>query len=605
MTSSTNSESAHRRSESMDAPPSAHALQIDRCSLDDDDDTTGWQAKPLAATDGTRLLTDTVAAPLTHEYEDAVPSFREEAHAIWSMGWQVSVTTFCRISLSTISTAFLGRLGSTELAASALANVWTGGVQILIFGFAVSVCTLCGQAYGAKNYRLVCVWLQLALIFLVVLSVPVMVSFFFVDRILSVVTDDREVLALADTYARYLAPSVLPQAIYCALRQYLQAQEIVRPATIISIASVAVSLSSNYVFIYGCGSMPGLGFIGAPIAQTVSSIFQPTALVIYAFWYKGYHKKTWFGFDLRGCLQWERVRTFAYLSAGMTINLALDEWVYNVISALAGSLGAWNLAANSILFNLWGLIFGVYWGFGLPTQVRVANFLGANRPVAAKRTLHVGFVLGGLTAFVSALLTYVFREPIAGFFTHDPIVVAAITSTMPIFCAAVFVSGLHVIMSAVVEAMSLATTLVVITTIGSWVVMLPASYLMGLQWNGGLHGLWWGSLWGETVKFSLMALALWHIDWREMARRAVIQSEGDVLTEEELEEDVMLRSELVLPSTPTMAGTTPVLAILSMPPRVHHHHHHVATSDTGAKRNLRRSNSYGSVSALHNINREQ
>ncbi|KAG3113159.1 hypothetical protein PI124_g7493 [Phytophthora idaei] len=498
---------------------------------------------------------------------------------------------------------FLGRLGSRELAASALANVWTGGVQVLIFGFAVSVCTLCSQAYGAKNYRLVGVWLQLALLFLLVLSVPVMVSFFYVDRILSVVTDDHEILALADTYARYLAPSVLPQAIYCAVRQYLQAQEIVRPATIISIASVAVSLGSNYFFIYGCGSVRGLGFIGAPIAQSVSSMFQPTALVIYAFWYRGYHKKTWFGLDLRACLQWERMRFFAFLSAGMTVNLALDEWVYNVISALAGSLGAWNLAANSILFNLWGLIFGIYWGFGLPTQVRVANFLGANRPVAAKRILHVGFVLGGLTAFVSALLVYVFRDPLAGFFTHDPIVVSAITSTMPIFCTAVFVSGLHVIMSAVVEAMSLATTLVVITTIGSWVVMLPASYIMGLQWNGGLHGLWWGSLVGETVKFSLLALALWHIDWREMAHRAVIQSEGDVLTEEELEEDIRLRSELVLPSTPTMAGTTPVLAILSTPPRLHHHHQ--TANEAAGKRDIMRSNSYGSVNALHNFNREQ
>ncbi|KAG7397069.1 hypothetical protein PHYBOEH_001283 [Phytophthora boehmeriae] len=579
-----------------DTTPS-HALQMDTFSLEDGDEI-GWQLKPPDSSDRTCLLAEST--------EENVPSFQDEAWAIWSMGWQVSVTTFCRISLSTISTAFLGRLGSKELAASALANVWTGGVQIIIFGFAVSVCTLCGQAYGAKNYKLVGVWLQLALIFLAVLSVPVMISFFYVDRILSIVTDDHDVLAMADTYARYLTPSVLPQAVYCALRQYLQAQEIVRPATIISITSVAVSLSANYFFIYGCGTIPGLGFIGAPIAQSVSSIFQPVALVAYAFWYKGYHKKTWSGFDLLACLQWERMYAFASLSAGMTINLALDEWVYNVISALAGYLGSWNLAANSVLFNLWGLIFGVYWGFGLPTQVRVANSLGANCPEAAQRTLKVGFVLGGVTAFVSAMLVYVFRGPIAAFFTHDPVVATAIENAMPIFCTAVFVSGLHIILSAVVEAMSLASTLVVITTIGSWVVMLPASYLLGIIWNGGLHGLWYGSLCGESVKFTLMATALWYIDWREMAHRAVLRSEGDVLTAEELEEDVRVRSELLLPSTPTMA--TPVVAIFSTPPRVHHHHYNhimqVNTAESPSRRTLQRSNSYGSVNTLQ-INREQ
>ncbi|RLN50861.1 hypothetical protein BBJ29_006055 [Phytophthora kernoviae] len=459
---------------------------------------------------------------LKEEGELPLPTLYEESYAIWNMGWLVSVTTFCRISLSTISTAYLGHLGSQELAASALASVWTNGVQMLIFGFAISVCTLCGQAYGAKNYALVGVWLQLALIFITILSIPVMISFFYVDIVLRLVTDDLEVLMLADRYARYLVPTVLPQAIYCALRQYLQSQEIMTPPAIIGVASVGVALVTNYVFIYGCGPIPGMGFIGAPIAQSVSSIFQPVALVVYGFWYKGYHKKTWAGFDLAACMQWERVRTFVSLAVGMTVNQALDEWVYNVISALAGSLGSVQLAANSVLFSLWGLIFGIYWGFGLPMQVRSANFLGANRPAAAKQTLHVSTLLGGLTTFMSALLTYIFRKSIIGCFTKDPVVAEGINSTMPIFCVAVFLCGLHIIMSAVVEAMSLAAVLVGITTVGSWVTMLPIAYLLGIVWKWGLHGLWWGAVYGEIVKVVLMVITLWRIDWREMARRAVL-----------------------------------------------------------------------------------
>ncbi|GLE04105.1 hypothetical protein PINS_up013016 [Pythium insidiosum] len=121
--------------------------------------------------------------PALHEHEallgdrERPPTVHEEACAIWSMGWKVSLATFCRISLSTISTAFLGHLGSNELAASALAGIWTNGVQILIYGFAISICTLCGQAYGAKNFELVGIWLQFGIIFLTLLSIPVMISF--------------------------------------------------------------------------------------------------------------------------------------------------------------------------------------------------------------------------------------------------------------------------------------------------------------------------------------------------------------------------------------------------------------------------------------------
>lgn len=521
--------------------------------------------------DRAELLQEHKARAHTQSLALHAPSDYEEACAIWSMGWKVSLTTFCRISLSSISAAFLGHLGSDALAASALAMIWTNGVQILIFGFAVSLCTMCGQAYGAKNYELVGIWLQLGLIFLTLFSIPVMVSFFYVDHLLSFVTDDLQVLRMADTYARYLVPTVLPQAVYCALRQYLQAQEIVNPATIISILSVGVCLVSNYVFIYGFGPIPALHFIGSPIAQCVASIFQPTALYVYAFWYKGYHKKTWYGFKIKECLNLVRVKYFVSLSLGMTLNLALDEWVYNAVSSLAGTMGALNLAANSVMFNLWGLIFAIFWGFGLPTQVRTANFLGANEPELAKHTLRVGFVLGGIAAGLSAFVVYAFRSSIVGIFTPDLEVASIIHHTLPVFCFAVFVSGLHIILAAVVEAMSLASTLVRITLTGSWFVLLPWSYLLGVVWNGGLRGLWWGSILGEGTKFALMSYALLRIDWAAMAQRAVTRSEGHVLDEQEMEEDVELRTSFMSATTPTMSGRSPVVTIFSAPQQVHPH----------------------------------
>lgn len=547
-------------------------------------------------------LDDAAADDVYHEgalllEKERGPTVMEEACAIWNMGWKVSLATFCRISLSTISTAFLGHLGSNELAASALSGIWTNGVQIIIYGFAISICTLCGQAYGAKNYELVGIWLQFGMVFLTLLAIPVMASFFYVDRILGFITDDQAVLSLADTYARHIMPTVWPQAIYCAMRQYLQAQEIVTPATIISVLSVGVCLVSNYVFIYGFGPIPAMHFVGSPIAQCVASYFQPIALYVYAFWYKGYHKKTWYGFRAQECLRWDRIKAFVSLSLGMTLNLALDEWVYNIVSSLAGSLGPVNLAANSVLFNLWGLIFGVYWGFGLPTQVRAANFLGANQPEWAQQTLRVGFGLGGFAAFVSALAVYIFRSSIIHVFTPDEVVGAVISDTLPVFCTAVFISGLHIILAAVVEAMSLASTLVIITATGSWLVMLPASYVLGIVLQQGLHGLWWGSVCGETIKFVLMSMALLRIDWKEMARRAVMQSEGKILDEEEMVDDVSMRSSFIGATTPTMITMSPVVTGFMTPTQAHTHRRKEQQQDVeeGKKRVVRSSSSYGAV----------
>ena len=66
----------------------------------------------------------------------------QEACAIWDMAWKVSLATFCRIGTFTIGTAFVGHLGKNELAAASLAGIWTNGAQVLVFGFAVSLCTV-------------------------------------------------------------------------------------------------------------------------------------------------------------------------------------------------------------------------------------------------------------------------------------------------------------------------------------------------------------------------------------------------------------------------------------------------------------------------------
>ncbi|ETV80258.1 hypothetical protein H257_06599 [Aphanomyces astaci] len=496
-------------------------------------------------------------------------AFWSEARAVWKMAWKVSLVTVCQTSLPTISAAFLGHLGMNELAGSALANIWISGVQVVIYGFAVALCTLCGQAYGAQNYELVGIWLQLGIFFLTLFSIPVCISFFYVEHIFVYLCDDVQVLAFASTYARYSALSIWPQCVYYALRQYFQAQEIVTPATVINVLSVGVCIVANQVLIYGVdGWIPGLGFIGSPLAQFAAAVFQPLALLLYSCFFRRHHEKTWYGFTWE-CLERERVKRFLLLSLGMTINMAMDEWVYSFATSLASYLGPTVLSANSIIYNLWNLVFGVYWGFGLPTQVRVANFLGSYQPDRAKRTMWVGFVLGTAASVMSALVVYVFRQPIVDAFTPDPQLQATIHMALPVFCIAVSLSGLHLVLAAVVEGMSLASTLVCITGIGSWVILLPSAYLFGVVWNGGLPGLWWGSVLGELAKFVMMAAFLYQIDWDEMGLLAVKMSEGE-MDDDEVEDDVIQRMTRSM-STPSLLST-PVLSNFTTPQQVYPHH---------------------------------
>ncbi|RHY17837.1 hypothetical protein DYB36_009984 [Aphanomyces astaci] len=476
--------------------------------------------------------------------QHALSTYSAEAAAISKMAWKVSLATLCRTLLPAITAGFLGHLGSKELAASALANIWVSALQIFIYGFSVSLCTLCGQAYGARNYELVGIWFQLGVVTLSVISIAMGLSFLYVGPMLAMLSSDAETLALATVFCRYSVLSVWPQCVNCALRQYLQAQEIIAPGTVVSFLSVPICIAANYLFIFYLE----FGFVGSPLAQFVADAFQPVALFLYACWFKRYHEKTWFGWTW-ACLRPDRVRRFLWLSMAMTLNVALDEWIYSVVTAIASSLGSLDMAANSVLYMLWNLVYSIYWGFGLPTQVRVANFLGANRPDAAKRTMYVGFALGGAAAFGSAGLFFLFLYPLIALFTPDPDLTALVARTFALFAVAVGVSGLHIVLASVAEAISMANILLCITATGSWVVLLPVSFVLGIVCHWGLAGLWVGSVLGETTKFVLIAVALYRVDWDAAAVVAVRQSRLHSPKDEELD---VLERVLVSVSTPSM-----------------------------------------------------
>lgn len=61
-----------------------------------------------------------------------------------------------------------------------------------------------------------------------------------------------------------------------------QAQNIVLPGTIVAVCAIPLNVGFNQLFIYGVGSWKGLGFVGSPIASTMTATVQ--LLLYYLYW---------------------------------------------------------------------------------------------------------------------------------------------------------------------------------------------------------------------------------------------------------------------------------------------------------------------------------
>merc|ERR1719162_2677308 len=102
-----------------------------------------------------------------------------------AMALQLSSTRIVRILLTIIDSAFLGHLGTKQLAGVALSAMWQGVPSTFVQFTLQAITPLASQARGANNKKLVGEWWQTAILIAFVGSVPVMCVFWNVHNMVA------------------------------------------------------------------------------------------------------------------------------------------------------------------------------------------------------------------------------------------------------------------------------------------------------------------------------------------------------------------------------------------------------------------------------------
>jgi MATE family multidrug resistance protein len=228
---------------------------------------------------------------------------------------------------------------------------------------------------------------------------------------------------------------------------------IILPTTFVGLASIAVAITGNYVFIYGGPfGWNGLGFIGSPLSTVLASWFQPCALAAYCCAYKGYHRRAWGGWR-RSELTLDRLRVFASIAGPIACNSFASNLANALISLVAAKLGAEAIAANAVVAGMWGMLWALFWGYGCATQVRVANYLGAGQPRHAKRVVLLGLACTVIVVAALAVVTSAFDEGVVGIYTNDAKLLATCRRVLPVFVAAFVIEAVEMVLSGVLTGM--------------------------------------------------------------------------------------------------------------------------------------------------------
>lgn len=284
--------------------------------------------------------------PLLNEAQ--APSLRAEVLEMTGDALQLSSTKIVRILLTTIDAAFLGHLGTKELAASAMCAQYQGIPSAFVQFTIQAVTTLAAQARGAGNKKLVGEWLQTALLIAAVGTLPSMFFFYKLHAVVALTMTDPEVVEYSRQFSEAMAWSLFPQFCYVAFTSWFATIGVMLPATFATCVTVVANAVFNYIFIYGYGSFNGLGFIGSPLATVASSYLQLFVFLVYAWFIKGYHKEYWCGWS-KQAISGKRLRTFLALGIPTALSAVVDWFSGAIAGSFAGLAGTYIAAAQVVM----------------------------------------------------------------------------------------------------------------------------------------------------------------------------------------------------------------------------------------------------------------
>ena len=152
--------------------------------------------------------------------------------------------------------------------------------------------TFCGQSYGAKQYQMLGIHLQRAMI--VLLLVSILLAFIWANTgdILLFFGQDPEISAEAGQYARFMLPSIFGFAIQECHIRFLQTQNNVVPMMVISGFTTLLHILVCWSLVF----KSGLGSKGAALANTFSYWINALLLILYVR-ISPSCKKTWTGYS--------------------------------------------------------------------------------------------------------------------------------------------------------------------------------------------------------------------------------------------------------------------------------------------------------------------
>ncbi|KAJ9564384.1 hypothetical protein OSB04_000350 [Centaurea solstitialis] len=466
--------------------------------------------------------------------EDGELRWRGELKKMSGIAAPMVLVAVLQYLMQLVAVLMVGHVDEIALSSVAIATSLTNVTGFsLLSGLVGGLETLCGQAFGAKQYNKIGVYTCSAIISLILVCIPVSVSWIFLDKFLILIGQDPLISIQARKFSIYLIPALFSGAILKPLVRSLQTQSLTRPLLVSSALALCINVPLCWAFVFKLK----MGSIGAAIAFSVSNWLYLMLIVFYIKFSK-LCENTRVTLSMDAIVGIKEFFRFGIPSAVM---ICLKWWSLEVLVLISGLLPNPKLETSvlSICLTISTLHFTIPYGFGAAASTRVSNELGAGNPEAARLAVRVVMCVIITEAVIVSMAVFGCRHFLGKAYSNDKSVVSYVASMAPFISISIITDSLQAVISGRWSSLLRIARGSGWQHIGAY-VNLGAFYLFGIPAAIGLafplhlkaKGLWIGIVIGSIIQSTSLSLITGLTNWRKQATKA-----KERMAKEELENE--------------------------------------------------------------------
>ncbi|XLT26364.1 hypothetical protein HN873_057656 [Arachis hypogaea] len=440
-----------------------------------------------------------------------VKKFGFESKKLWKLAGPAIITALAQFSLGALTQTFAGLTSELDLAAVSVENSVIAGLAFgVMLGMGSALETLCGQAYGAGQIRMLGVYMQRSWIILLTTALILVPIYVWSSPILKLIGETDEISDAAGNFALWMLPQLFAYALNFPIQKFLQSQRKVAVMLWISIIVLVLHIFFSWLLMFKLD----WGLTGAAITLNSSWWLIVILELIYIFVTKS--DGAWSGFTW---LAFEDLYGFVKLSLASAVMLCLELWYLMILMVITGRLKnpLIPVDAISICMNINGWDAMIAIGFNAAISVRVSNELGGGDFNAARFAVWVVSITSVSIGVIIMIIVLTTRDYFPYLFTTSVAVAKETTKLASLLGVTVLLNSLQPVLSGVAVGAGWQALVAYINIGCYYIVGLPAGILLGFTFGFGAEGIWSGMIGGIALQTIILIIVTSVTNWRKEA----------------------------------------------------------------------------------------